>query len=1199
MRWNIFGGITDFVTGFIDKSTRERVEGTAIGAGIGGVVGLAAAVLGIAYFAPELSFGAAAVVAGGSTAVGAALGGTTGWFIVYKTQVSYRVAGLTPPPMIIRRISNEEGQAVFVLSNVKIIGVDLIREKIDQDYSPSSDLSSDDKKGHDFSKDPSYTVKIKLNNQEITFAELDYGDLQKNPDFELIITEDLPKGEAREVTEEKRKEVLESLQLMPKFLGDELYHPSDVAIEKISISSNFSDGILGKNFGEAIDRVYGWGLSVITGKPTRIKVQHENGPSHKIQTDEFLDEVADVAIKTGKYKELLGHYEEVVVDSHKRKLDIAEQNLRAENEALGHMPSLFVFSTAALLAVVLIAAGVACIFPPISSTVAAVVLIGLSFVPSGLALVSGFLSIKKSLLNRKISKIPKKREAIDKELEEKFMGLNVTRPELQSLSKHHGTELKLESKNIGNTCARIIGRWLSSPAGGFCNVLRLSNNKIDDKGAAKLAVALSGTQNIREIYLDGNYITGRGLEPFKNALEGNIAVTVFKYDDFNVSKALNQALQRELSINRYLKGQLSVDDEKRAAQYFKNKQELHNAAIEKIKNIKNLGCIQGFQVGADLQGINKEVIRKQLALMFASDNPRNSNLLSWYVTLYNGIDPEDFQKSVDQKDVLKLIKSAVFGHNLGFKFTSNPGLKALIGLQDPSRAGLLARCLEIPQDQHPQVMASVVSKFIEFEGMFDQGKENPLLKKMSKCMLGVLDNNLTFEKFVKELIAIKKQASLVEDAEKIDEMLQITMIGALESTGDDATYGKPIAALVDDDIRVNKSLSLKKMDEDIRADLIRVALDQNVSGKTENLEMSVLLSGLMGVSAAHNGKLDNDIKRVFDDYQKHQDLLGNTAHDFSGWKDCLDELEKDNKGLNDDMKAVRQLILQARLMEDYPFLKSNGSSVKDDDLKLLKKALRDKFSDLTDYRFIEEKKRLGDGVAEIVIAGCMRNKLFKSMKHNDPDEFFKILSNVNAELFKDVISGLEKIKILRFITKHDLGSSGSRVKLRFIGGGKKTSLDCGRLRRLDDVHLEELLGYSFSIKDNPIDAAEKADLVNELFKIDKLFDPELQKSDPIVHKINALIYWSISPNSLTRRDNPYYSYNEMKKELRILCNKIPDDTPIKEQLKDVLDKFTYDDLLEELLDTIDPETIPEIGADGEEEGFFDAIELPSDYNPRK
>src|SRR3990172_6384685 len=259
------------------------------------------------------TFGAAvgivgmAVVVGGCAAVGAGVGGVYG----YTRHIEYSTMGLKPPPITIKRLKDEEidgeKRTTIELSNVKIIDVDLIKKVIEEQIEYKDDPKH--RVVHDFAKQPTYAVKVILKRSDITVAELDYTSWKDNPDFDVIVT-----GDNWEVVSDvERDAVLNTLGGVCKFLGDALQNPGAQVEDEMGIASNLKG-----RFGY-VGGIADYLIDAVNDKQTEIEVDPGKPPSEKIETNDFLSDLADVAIRTGNYDILKG-YEEAIKGTYEKSI---------------------------------------------------------------------------------------------------------------------------------------------------------------------------------------------------------------------------------------------------------------------------------------------------------------------------------------------------------------------------------------------------------------------------------------------------------------------------------------------------------------------------------------------------------------------------------------------------------------------------------------------------------------------------------------------------------------------------------------------------------------------------------------------------------------------------------------------------------------------------------------------------------------
>ena len=607
--------------------------------------------------------------------------------------------GVRPPKINVKRLANiktkdeddkEEERAVFTLSNVKVMDLEAIKHAITQIATHTNEDS--DPPTYNFNNKPTYSIKL-VTNADVTLGELDYTNWEENSNFSIEVTHE----NGTPVSEDERSDVLKSLDVMSIFLGTNFYDPNAVATEKIAVSSK---GILGKivNFFE----------SKFTKKVNLLEVDPASPYSPTLESDAFLELLVTVAIKTGKYTEILGHYREVQIATNQRSSNIKIEEIKTEQILRGKEPNKLV--TGIFAATTIATAGAAitlgtglgatlgvgttgAIFTITAATlgIALPIVLGImALVALTLTAIRGLQHYKKYQLAQNLKKTESQKALKETALNEKFAGLDATTQAIEKCVKkgEKNIPLSLEGKNIGDICARIISKWICSIPGSVCTEINLANNHITSEGAIVLAQTLK-TSHVKTINLTKNpFIEQNGIEAIKNALLENFTITNLAYDkSWRMPGQLKQEIDRQLLINEYLQnGKISPNN---LRQYFKGRGELLlQAAKEKISNAKTLACIQPIEIKGKHIVIKEALIKKQINLIFNNQPPLQQ--LANYTHIYHHIHDLAFA-SVPQKKVLHLIKTTLF--NPRGKITRYNNATPLANMENSARTDLLKRCL--------------------------------------------------------------------------------------------------------------------------------------------------------------------------------------------------------------------------------------------------------------------------------------------------------------------------------------------------------------------------------------------------------------------------------------------------------------------------------------------------------------------------
>ncbi len=547
--------------------------------------------------------GAACLVAGG-----------VGVYNVRATRrIKYSTLGLELPDMEISRQDEEdkdtrEVHPVVQLDHVRILDhqklVDTIH--LQERYKEHPEIQV---KTPDFAHEPEYTVKITLKGKNITLAELDYTSWDDPQSFKIEITKKYPKGwqgEQPPISESERQQVLDTLSGMSKFLGKELRHPGDLVADALKV-----------------------------GKPQKVAIG--KAPDPVTQTETFWEELADVAISTGKY-EIFDGYEKAMITSVETAGLIGSIKANAELQTAKREPFnsvkwrrrlTFVGYTCFGLMVLGVLSFTAVVFAPLipilAPALAAIPLVVLNAIVTTSTIVgaAGFIGGVVSLVVARIfgvctsrvktyeDKAAQAKSKTDEELQvERVRGVQETKKIIESLNEqdrditaklsqdeHFKVEeltLNLSGKGVGGSAAIIVGRWLSTSHAKYCRTINLSHNYIGEGGAKSLARSLRETNNvIRTIDISGNVISVDNIDgvmkEFAITLAQNYTITTFKYDTTGVATATIESIERELLVNRFLfNPDINSQEFANVTKYFSGEnpaQQLQMAAVAKIKKM--------------------------------------------------------------------------------------------------------------------------------------------------------------------------------------------------------------------------------------------------------------------------------------------------------------------------------------------------------------------------------------------------------------------------------------------------------------------------------------------------------------------------------------------------------------------------------------------------------------------------------------
>lgn len=771
-------------------------RGAQIGAAVGG------ATLAVIASPAVLGWGAGWTVL--AALGGAALGAQAGVAIEkqYLLSVAKNKLGITPPPITIKlkkeAIDGEE-RIAFTFENVTAFDINEIHHAVTQ-YTGTTDIRQIE--NYKFDDIPKYRVRL-VAKKDITLGELDFSDVST---FNIEVT--TPDGHA--VSEDEREKVLTTLNVMPKFLGGELTDPTATATDVID---------------EAGSAIGDWLKRNLFGRTNRITTAPAAAPNPQLETEKFFDSLIEVAIKTGRYEEILGHYRNTMIAQYKKNNALKQEEKRLTdhiNNSLGFFTRPSIPVLVAALAVT--AACIAIAFIPGANIALAATF---AVIALGVALFQGFRLLSRFFENRRLARQNKEHEKKIAAFESKYDGLDVTNRAIEACIRSNAPLLSLENQKVTDACTRVISKWICSVTGQSCNELRLSKNNITALGASNIAEALKNSSTIQKIDLSNNPIEASGVEAIKEALLENFSITSFSYDRETISEELSSAITKQLLINKFLQGQPVT--EKELKQYFGNNiQNLHIAAINKIMSAKNFSCLQIVRGDELPNDINRALRKKQLQLIFAGNLPKDQQLTN-YIQIYNEVSTEDLEQArVSQVAVLELIKNAVFKNKTkepSVRSKSASELKTLVEMTNADRTNLLARCLadvtahnidptSIDIHKHARGLAALASQLIGFDKAFTNKELRTYIEEISTWGTAPAtedeDLRFKFDILISSLAGFSERCEPT-DAQKIDEIVQSTLqedlvarFGCLRGINDDSF------AQLKDELNLEHNCHLKK-----------------------------------------------------------------------------------------------------------------------------------------------------------------------------------------------------------------------------------------------------------------------------------------------------------------------------------------------------------------------------------------------------
>jgi hypothetical protein len=721
-----------FVPGNIRRNIdpREWSRGAQVGAIAGGFVGglILAPVLGLGTF--------------GAIALGMAVGATAG-VTLEKRYLKYNAnikLGIDPPPITIQRkiekIGSEE-RNVFTFENVTAFDFQDIQTAADNFINATQETKEGSAlrkiENYNFEERPKYSVRL-VAKKDITLAELDYTDMSN---FDVVVTNEATHQSA---SEEESQKVLATLSVMPKFLGNELTEPEAKVSEVMDEA--------GSVFGDWVKRQF--------GRTNRITVNPNAPPNPKLEQEEFVDSLINVAVATGRYKEILGHYRNTLVSQYTK----ANEVKKIEHKVWGHIDGSFgvltqpiwpQFGMGALATTILVAAT----FVP-RLNIAIVILSAVA--AAAFTIFKGFQLVNKLLADRKFKREVEASEKKIESFKNTFKGLDETNQAIEKCIAEKNNNLALESQKASDICAQVISKWICSPAGQTCVELKLPGNNITSAGAEKLAEALDSSY-VQKIDLSGNPIGVKGVEAIGNILLSSFAITSFLYDKNDVTSKLRENIEQQLLINNYLQG--NTINRSDAEKLFGGDAGLQKAAIEKVKTAEyyfSLSAIDEIAIRKLPQEVQRAIIQTQLQLILTSKVSETSRLEA-YISIYERITEEDFKQIEEkQKIIFKSITDALFdkkGKELKLRSASAPAIEAIQQMPELQRTDLIERSIagNPINGDHAHGIAVLTSKLIASKYTFTD-------QVLRKCMEQWGSGTLGFNDYISELKSVAKNKHL-------------------------------------------------------------------------------------------------------------------------------------------------------------------------------------------------------------------------------------------------------------------------------------------------------------------------------------------------------------------------------------------------------------------------------------------------------
>jgi hypothetical protein len=1160
-----------------------------------------AALGAVAAFYVTTRFGLSPSFIIGATAVGASAGVTVG--NAQEAKLQLKRLGLDAPIIQMKRVADEitddddeKKLAVFSFDNVAIIDAQAIKESI-------AAVVAGNPNTHTFNGKPTYSVSLTVR-EDITFGELEYTNLAN---LDVVVTKE---GKVLENGLEK-EQVLRTLGMMPKFLNGESSAPGDIVAETIAHASK--------------SRAFDWVRSnILRQGRIRSKIDPAKLPDSKLSTDEFIEELMDVSIALGKYKDIFEHYKEQLIEAHNNSFLLRESVLKTAHKTdFGGVDSSSMLWTAALVGVGLVVATVFLSFA-IGISLSAGTPVGLSLL-AGFGVVVGGVVLLASAMGawkiwkqygslKKIKKLQAEKEKITDELEKKYMGLGPTQSEIQRCVDKQSDHLSLKGKKgkeIGDICAKVISKWLSSVAGEKCKKITLSNNNITSEGARALAKMIADSTHIQEIDLSGNEIEADGMQAIEKSLSKNFTLVAFTY-----TKDTPLEIKKQLLINQYLQGVRNSDGNPIIKTIFGSVAELREAAIDKIKSANNLRCIQSISVsdvGLDVE-VKRVLITRQLELMFQDDYPKIDRLAA-YIRIYEKATVEYF--GARDKEVLDLIKDAVFkGKDRKLMLRSGTvGMTALVQMEDSSRIDLLKRCLlavsakkddevvanEVIKDnrEHAKGIAVIVSQLIGFEEAFDSSDK----KKLRECVQQISTwggsgsgEKWKFDRYIEALKQARKdspaysakiegiiQAGLQADLAARFECLRFDVDPApahtQQSTAQiEAAVGVGSLARLKTELESNYDLVVfdgvdSIVDEDARDYVKFICISNQLHKYAEKQDLNSFMQVYADLPDADCGEFllkedrlsllnavvcDLDEKTLFTGCKELREL--NEEHCIALLEHCF-EIDPDEGNAYD--KAV---LLSSILKIDALFDVDNKESklVKDLSREIYRaiSTERGKHKSKPRYDFKDLKKQLKK-IESKLLSGqyddappALIDAVRGLMSSETPEEEVQV-ARVTAKVPQlDVFIAEHKDSPIEEF-KNSLAETDGGILLQMVQqdlGESGQTLTLDELKKLDDSHRIELLAHCFTTKTQDANSAyKKAVLLSKMLNLyfTSFEDGDLSKKLP--EKIAEIIRSSISPVA--------DDFDSLKERLEHLAGVLLTEDEILERLlsHDVEESNSYED----------------------------------------
>lgn len=1094
--------------------------------------------------------------------------GTTTALASFLQENHYRndffdLLGLNPPKIkvSISKESGDDKNYVLCLENIVPFDEDVLNAGVNK-ITEAEDVASAKKVKEELAaqtKKVMYSIKMTIP-IDMTLGELAFCDVGNlNSIITAHETTSEGKNTIRPVNDSEKEKIVETLNLMPKFLGN------DTKDANKEIKAAVEDGSVKK------------------------AISQDSPPDDILKSDTFFNNLVDIAVKTGKYG-ILNNYEEALIAQTNKSAKIAAGKQKITEECKNKWnnkaakiiqliagPAIIIGCVFALTGPFAIGAGAALV---ITTTLIVAAALTINKITSS---IRNFFKKGKNALE-----IAAKKE---KEMREKYEGLKkttdaieklITDKEQHCLSLEGNTNEKLKDKSI-----MIISQWLRSDSSSNCQELKLNKNSITDKGAEFIAQALKKSSAIKTVNLKDNLITEDGLQKISAALSENPFTTRLECDlldnkPVSTTISTNIAIKQQLLINNYMQGNNITEFE--IERYFGEKitlEEIKAKSIEKINSINDMETLKILykQINkANLLPIKTAAIERQIQIII-NKQTKKENYLMDYLDIYNNIvvGKENLGEinqtlllktlgKIKQVPLLNEIENIMFIRKkkeiTGVAPSKCPELENLCKMDESSRISLINNCFKkIPifckkGEAQIKSMAVIIANIITIPDFFVSDKKTKDLIPLREYLVKMPfwhnkdeDAKLDIAQQFKSLEALASGKhkdeinSIIKSAKEAHLIAKIKehFIHKKPTTNELIDVMDDLSSLAD---KLNATCDLIEFDYN-KLDPMIDKLDPAVSCKKEKIKQvveNIIIKNKLNHLFESNPKNIAFIKffEIFNTIQD-QDQAKMCLQHFTAVKDSNNREKLKNLIINNiddirlaNMEENRLLELITSCIADENNARSNAiifsklAAIKDKDAKI-PKILKDILNKKEDFNtYIDTLRRLAEN------------------SEKDPDKRDVINTVITAIMEKNT---LDEINTLNDPKKPD---AFEQFKDKIYKNTNLKMLDCNKIYLTDSIkntEIKDLISYIIT-RNIALPKIQKNPSLDNFFASIKTMNPKYYGNffhnlqgdalDDILSKLTRNITTNIYENMVSLEENlrigilkNYFIFNDSRESFMV------------------------------------------------------------------